>query len=41
MMKIQKLKKETNKYFERDEFAFILDKNIKTMLYTNKSSKKI
>ena len=41
MMKIQKLKKEINKYFERDEFVLFLDKNIKTILYNNKSIKKM
>ena len=30
------IKKDINKYFERDEFAFILDKNIKKLLDSNK-----
>ena len=34
------IKKDINKYFERDEFAFILDKNIKKLLDNNKESNK-
>ena len=38
--KNSEIKKDINKYFDRDEFAFILDKNIKKMLDNNKKKNK-
>jgi hypothetical protein len=39
--KNSEIKKDINNYFEKDEFAFLLDKNIKTLLNINKKNKKL
>ena len=39
--KKNEIKKDINKYFDKDEFAFLLDKNIKKFLDINKENKEV